>query len=136
MNMTGIVSIVFGVMIVCTRAPLVFAPASALGWFKAIVESNRGIRLMVSAMLPLGLMMMWAGASESSGLAGVLFIIGCFISVALVLIFMFPTGYGMFALAVLPATESESAFVGWRVVGLVAICIGGLFIYAGAQEMI
>lgn len=72
MSAVGIVSIAVGVVTVCGRIPLVVAPAATLRWFKGMIMTNGRIRVLGAFVLLLGATMVWAGASEDSGLAAIL----------------------------------------------------------------
>ena len=70
MSAVGVVSIALGIIVVCSRAPLVVAPAPTLLWWQGMFSTNSRVRVFGGAMLPLGATMIWAGSSEGSGLAG------------------------------------------------------------------
>jgi len=131
----GVVSIVLGIVLVCSRGALLVAPAATLRWFEGLIATNAGTRALGAVALALGAVTVWAGASEDTGLATVLSVIGWaivgFSAFALVL---FPSVYQDLARALLPASESEDT-TGWRVVGLAGVAIGGLLIYFGALAL-
>jgi hypothetical protein len=131
----GVVSIVFGVVLVCSRGALLLAPAATLGWFERVIETDGRIRALGAVALMLGTPMVWAGASERSGLAMVLFVVGWVVigssTLALVL---FPDAYRSIAEAVLPSDTDED-LIGWRLLGLLGVFIGGLLIYYGALAL-
>lgn len=135
MSEIGVVSIVFGVVLVCSRGALLLAPAATLGWFERVIETDGRIRALGAVALMLGTPMVWAGASERSGLAMVLFVVGWVVigssTLALVL---FPDAYRSIAEAVLPSDTDED-LIGWRLLGLLGVFIGGLLIYYGALAL-
>lgn len=127
----GIVSIVLGLSIAISRAFLVVAPAATLRWFAERISTEARTRAFGASMLILPAAMIWAGASEDSGLAGVLLIFGLFILFAIVgWLWAFPRSYMEFCGAFLPHDENSS-MVGWRVLGLLGVAIGLVFIYYG-----
>lgn len=137
MSEVGVVSIVVGVIVVCGRGALLVAPAATLRWFGGVIATNCGTRALGAIALTLGAAMVWAGASEHSGLATVLSVVGWIIvgisSLALVL---FPGPYRAIAEAVLPsAADADADLLGWRIVGLLGISVGAILIYFGAVAL-
>ena len=63
MSEVGIVSIVLGVVVVCSRGALLVAPAATLRWFEGVVATNGRTRALGAVALTLGASMTWAGAS-------------------------------------------------------------------------
>ena len=64
MSALGIVSIAVGVLGVCYGGFLFVAPAALMRWFKGTATTNGRTRTFGAFMLPLGVAMIWAGASE------------------------------------------------------------------------
>jgi hypothetical protein len=131
----GVASIVFGVVMVCSRGPLLLAPAATLGWFERLIETNGRIRALGAVALMLGTAMVWAGASEHGGLATILLVIGwAVIGSSTLALVLFPATYRSIAEAVLPSDTDED-LIGWRFLGLLGVIIGGLLIYYGALAL-
>jgi len=133
----GVVSIVVGVVVVCGRGALLVAPAASLHWFEGVIATNRGTRALGTFVLTLGAAMVWAGASEQSGLATVLSVVGwVVVGIGALALVLFPGVYRAIAEAVLPsAADADADLIGWRVVGLLGVSIGGLLIYYGAVAL-
>ena len=137
MSEVGVVSIVVGVVEVCSRGALIVAPAATLHRFERVIATKGGTRALGAFALTLGATMVWAGASEHSGLATILSVVGWVIvgTSALGLV-LFPGVYRALAEAVLPsAADPDADLIGWRVVGLLGVSIGGLLIYFGALAL-
>jgi hypothetical protein len=131
----GVASIVFGVVMVCSRGPLLLAPAATLGWFERLIETDGRIRALGAVTLMLGTAMAWAGASERSGLAMILFVIGwAVIGSSTLALVLFPDAYRSIAEAVLPSDTDED-LIGWRLLGLLGVFVGVLMIYYGALAL-
>lgn len=135
MNAVGIVSIVLGVLILFSRGPSLVAPARFLAWFRNLVSTNRGLRRLGAPILVLGLTMIWAGASEESGLANVLVIVGfAFVGTSMVLLLLFPSAYRAMIESLIP--EDTSGVLNFiRLKGLVGTIIGVFFVYYGALAL-
>lgn len=135
MNRVAIVSIVLGIIVVCSRGALLLAPATTLGWFEGLIATDCRIRALGALTLTLGATMAWVGASELTGLATILRLGGwaivAFSTPALV---MFPTAYRAIAVSVLPSS-SDSDLAGWRLLGLIGVILGGLLIYFGVLAL-
>jgi uncharacterized protein YjeT (DUF2065 family) len=79
--------------------------------------------------------MIWAGASEESGLANVLVIVGfAFAGTSMVLLLLFPSAYRAMIESLIP--EDTSGVLNFiRLKGLVGTIIGVFFIYYGALAL-
>jgi hypothetical protein len=131
----GVVSIVIGVVVVCGRAALLVAPAATLQRFEGVIATDGGTRALGAFVLTLGAAMVWAGASEHSGLATVLSAVGwVVVGIGTLALVLFPAVYRTIAKAVLPSA-ADSDLIGWRFVGLLGVSIGGLLIYFGAVAL-
>ena len=74
-------------------------------------------------------------ASEPSGLATVLSGVGwAVVGISTLALVLFPAAYRAIAEAVLPST-ADADLIGWRLVGLLGVSIGGLLIYFGALAL-
>ena len=135
MSALGIVTITLGVLVVCGRGTLLVAPALTLRWFKETVASDHRLRTLGASFVPLGAAMVWAGASEYSGLATFLTVFGWGIlgNSTLVLV-LFPGIYRAIATPFLPSDTSGSLFL-WRFRGLAGTIAGVLIIYFGTLAL-
>jgi hypothetical protein len=131
----GIVSITLGVIVVCGRGALLVAPAATLHWFERAIATNGRTRAFGGLVLILGAAMVWAGAPAHTGLATVLSVVGWVIlGIGTLALVLFPAVYRSIAEALLPSTE-DADLIGWRLVGLLGVGIGGLLIYFGALAL-
>ena len=135
MSEVGAVSIVLGVVVVCSRGALLVAPAATLRWFEGVIGSNTRTRALGAVMLTLGASMAWAGASEHSGLATILSVVGwAVVGISTLALVLFPSVYRAIAEAVLPS-DANPDLLGWRMLGLAGVIVGGLLIYFGALAL-
>ena len=135
MSAVGIVSIAVGVFSVCARFYTLVAPAATLLWLKKITRTNASIRKMGATGLALGGAMIWAGASEETGLAGVLLFFGWAIAgMCTTLLVVFPGGYRAIIDRALSVEESDF-LIFLRGRSVVGIIIGALLIYFGARAL-
>ena len=127
MSTAGIVCIVFGALIVITRGLIVVAPATTLRWVKDLISTETRVRTIGLSALVLPALMIWAGASEDTVLAGVLLIFGLFfLLVTIPWLVFFPRSYMEIANFFLP-----SNLMGWRVLGLLGAIVGLVLVYFG-----
>jgi len=135
MSAVGIVSIAVGLLIMVSRGLLVLAPAATLRWFGGIIQSEANTRIFGTCVLLVAAPMIWAGASEPSGLATVLFIFGVFIVVvSLPALVFFPRAYMAIADGFLPA-DSDTGLFAWRMLGLAGVVIGAALFMAGLHAL-
>jgi hypothetical protein len=137
MSRVAVVSIVLGVVVVCSRGALLVAPAVTLGWFEALIATDGRIRALGAFALTLGATMAWAGTSEYTGLATILRLGGwAIVAFSTPTLVLFPTAYRAIADSVLPSSsDSDSDLAGWRLLGLIGVILGGLLIYFGALAL-
>lgn len=104
-------------------------------WFKGVISTNGRLRAMGAVMLTLGATLIWAGASEESGLASVLSVVGwALVVIATLALLLFPAAYRAVANSFLPS-EPSGSLTAWRIRGLIGVIIGVLLIYFGALSL-
>ena len=132
MSAVGILTIALGVLVVCGRVPLLLAPEATLRWFKETIASDNRLRTLGAFLVTLGAAMVWVGASEDSGLATFLTVIGWgILGVSALALVLFPGVYRAMADPFLPSDTSGSLFL-WRFAGLAGMAVGVLIVYFGA----
>jgi hypothetical protein len=131
MSSAGIVCIIFGFLIVIYCGLIVVAPAITLRWNKDMISTETRVRTLGLYALVLPALLIWAGASEDSGLANVLLIIGLFyLLVAIPWLVFFPRSYMEFANPLLP-----SNLMVWRVLGLLSAIVGLVLVRIGLSAL-
>ena len=135
MSAVGIVTIALGILVVCRRGALLVAPEAALGWFKETIASNGRLRTLGAFLMALGAVMVWASASEDSGLGTFLTIFGWgILVVSALLLVLFPGVYRAIANPFMPS--DTSGFFLWRFAGLGGtLLVGVLIIYFGVLAL-
>jgi hypothetical protein len=130
----GIVSIVVGVIMLCSRGALLVAPRATLRWFGWMIETNGRTRALGAVVLALGAVMAWAGAGADGGLATLLYVVGWVVAVFGTFgLLVFPSVYRSIGEALLPSDGED--LTGWRGIGLVGVVIGAALIYYGALAL-
>jgi len=134
MSAVGIVTIALGVLVVCGRGALLVAPEEALRWFKETIASNGRLRTLGAFLMALGAVMVWASASEDSGLGTFLTIFGWgILGISALLLVLFPGVYRAIANPFMPS--DTSGFFLWRFAGLGGTLVGVLIIYFGVLAL-
>ena len=143
MSALGIVSVAVGALGVCYGGFVFAAPAALLRWFKGMATTNGRTRTFGAFMLPLGVAMIWAGASAEgsfdlngqSTLAFILSLIGwAWVAVMTTALVLFP-GFFRALIHVFVPSELSGSLIGLRVLGLVRIAVSTSFIYFGALAL-
>lgn len=129
MNAVAIVSIVFGLLIIVTRGPLIFAPAQMKNVFLKIFQTPQRVRGVGIGMAVLGVAVLLA-LSESVGTLAVILSVVAWSMLIAALAFMAP--FPGAAKSFLDGTINLMSDGFLRVVGAIAVVIGILLIYAGA----
>lgn len=124
MSIAGAVATSLGILIICSRAPLLLFPALGLRWFREAIKTEGRTRLLGAIVVLIALPMIWSGVSESTGLSAALSIFGVFfIVVAIPALVLFPKTYMNIAEWILPGGSSNNLWA-WRIVGLIGVIIG------------
>ncbi len=135
MSTAGMVAMFLGVLIVCSRGPLLLIPASALRWFGEAIKTEGRTRVSGAIVVLIAVPMIWSGMSENTGLASVLFILGIFfLVVAIPALVLFPNVYMSLAISFVPDDFSGN-LLGWRLLGLVGVIIGFAIFMAGMDAL-
>ena len=134
MSVVGIVTIAFGLLVVCTRGPLAVAPAATLRRFRGLIATNRPTRILGAVVLILGAAMVWAGTTEDSSFASLLMVVGLWIGAAGALLVILPGGYRGLVRFFLPDV-AKGRLLGWRLLGVLGTSIGLLVIYIGVRAL-
>ena len=135
MSTVGIAAIILGIMIFIGRGALVIGPATTLNWFRKLLAKDLTVRLLGVGLVPLGAAMVWAGGTESTGLANIIVIFGwLIIAISAPLLVLFPAGYRFLADLFMP-DDVDGDLAGWRILGILGAAVGLAFIFAGASAL-
>ena len=126
--MTGlaIASIVVGMLVVATRAPLVFAPAETLAAFRTLIASDARLRALGALVSVLGLALALSAPQVEGSAAAVVGGLGWLMGAGAVLLIVLPRFYREMAQTVMDAIEGIAPVIGFLGVG-----IGVGFLYLG-----
>ncbi len=135
MNAVGIVCIVFGFIVAVSRGLLLVAPAATLRKFRTLISTTGGTRTLGVFALIIAAAMTWAGASQESGLAYFLLLLGIFTFVAcLPALVLFPRAFMALCDGLFPDASRTDLF-GWRVIGLLGLVIGSAVVIIGIDAL-
>jgi hypothetical protein len=135
MSTAGMVTMFLGVFIICTRAPLVLIPATALRWLGEAIKTERRTRVYGAIAALIAVPMIWAGTTENTELASVLFIFGVFFLVVSVSgLVLFPNVYMSLANSFIPEDLSGN-LIGWRIFGIASVLIGCAIFMIGMRGL-
>ncbi len=129
MSHLALVSIALGTIVIATRGPLVFAPASTLGTYRNLIRSNARVRVWGVFGILLGLAMISA-ASGSEGVGAWVIWIWGYLALAVCGLFLLPfaSAYRQVAEVFFGMLEDSDLV---RLLGAVAVAIGALLVYLG-----
>ena len=126
MSAVSVMSIVFGIIIIVGRAPLVFAPEATLRLIRKIISNKGTLRIVgiFTAVLGLALITSAWGVDQSAAL--ILYWLGWFIVFAAVVELIFTAFVQRIANSIWSMKNSTA-----RILGLCTIVVGAFFIYLG-----
>jgi len=129
MSHLAFVSIVFGVLIIIARGPLLVAPANTLEVYRSLIRSNARVRVLGLCGVLLGLAMIAAASSSDGTGAWVIWVWGwVVVSMSGLFALPFASAYRRFAEVLLGLMENSDLP---RPVGAIATALGALLIYLG-----
>ncbi|MGI9324128.1 MAG: hypothetical protein ACR2PZ_02835 [Pseudomonadales bacterium] len=135
MSNVGIVAMIFGALIVCSRGPLLLAPVATLHWFSKAIETRTRTRVLGAFVVALAASMAWAGASQGDTLESLMFIFGVLMLLFVIpALLLFPSVYMSLASSFIPDDPSGFLF-GWRMLGLVSVIIGAAIFMIGRDAL-
>ena len=123
MSAVSVMSIIFGIVIIVGRAPLVVAPGATLQLIRRIIN-NKGSLGIFTAVLGLALIAAAWNADQSAAL--ILSWLGWLIFCAALVELIFTAFVQRIAISIWSMKNTTA-----RIVGLVAVIIGAFFIYLG-----
>ncbi len=135
MTSTAIMSVVFGLLIVCIRGlPWLLTPVGAMGIFRKLTDGPREVRIWGSLGIVLGLSMVLSAQGPDTAAEKLIFYLGWYFLVVCPLFFLaFPAVVQVIA-RVFDELLSDSNTV-LRSVGLIGVGVGGFFVYLGISVL-
>jgi uncharacterized protein YjeT (DUF2065 family) len=126
MSAVSVMSIIFGIIIIVGRAPLVFAPGATLRLVRRIINNKGTLRIVgvFSAVLGMAMIATAWGVDQSAVL--ILSWLGWLIFCAALVELIFTAFVQKIAIAIWSMKNTTA-----RILGLVAVVIGAFFIYLG-----
>lgn len=132
MNPLAAASIFFGLMLIATRAPFIFAPQAARKFWLRQLASPARVRLMGLFTAAIGAAMVMA--AQGSYRLEVLVVLGTgwgLILLAVFVLLIFASAFSAIARDVFGAIEDPFL----RGMGAIATLVGAMFIYMGVMEL-
>lgn len=131
----GLASIAFGLVVIATRGSMLFVPAATLRWTHSVLAEDAKRQRVGAGLVGLGGLMIFAGWSQDSLLATVVLVFGIgtvlFAAVGLLVV---PKGLSNVRQTLEPNVPIGTT-MGWRLLGLGGLTIGGLFVYGGLRSL-
>jgi uncharacterized protein YjeT (DUF2065 family) len=126
MSAVSVMSIIFGIVIILGRAPLVLAPDAALRLIRRIINNKGTLRIVGIFTAVLGVALIAAAWDVRQSAALILYWLGWLLFFAALVELIFTAFVQKIAIAIWSMKNSTA-----RLLGLVAVVIGAFFIYLG-----
>ena len=128
MSTVSLMSIIFGILIIVGRAPLIFAPDAALRLIKRIINDKGTLRIVGIVTAVLGMALIASAWNVRQSAAIILYWLGWFMFFAALVELIFTAFVQRIAISIWSMKNSTA-----RILGLVAVVIGAFFIYLGLE---
>ncbi len=117
----------FGVLIIATRAPLIFAPEATLTFYRKVLESLSNIRVLGVALVGMGMALVASAESSQGAAASLANTVGWVIaSASLLFLIILPNLYRAAAETVLDMLADVA-----RPLGVLAVAVGLGIVWLG-----
>lgn len=126
MSAVSVMSIIFGIVIIFTRAPLIVAPEATLRLVRRIINDKGSLRIVGVFTGVLGLALIASAWNADQTIALILYWLGWLIFCAALAELIFTAFVQRIAISIWSMRNSTA-----RILGLVAVIIGAFFIYLG-----
>ena len=127
MSSLALISVIYGILIVANRLPLVLTPKTTTEFYQKLLVNNAGIRIMGVLGTLLGLVMIISAWRSDQSAALIVFVFGWFVSVVSVgLMLVFTSTYKKISEVFLDLDPAVLRVFGAFVtgIGVVFICLG------------
>jgi uncharacterized protein YjeT (DUF2065 family) len=126
MSAVSVMSIIFGIVIILGRAPLVFAPGAALRLVRRTINNKGTLRIVGIFTAVLGLTLIAAAWDVHQSAALILYWLGWLIFCAALVELIFTAFVQRITISIWSMNNTTA-----RILGIVAVVIGAFFIYLG-----
>ncbi|MHC4790965.1 MAG: hypothetical protein ACYS8Y_05955 [Planctomycetota bacterium] len=126
MSNLALISIIFGILIIVGRVPLVFAPDTALKFIRRVINKNIILRIVAIPTALLGSAMIISAWGSDQSTALIILLLGSFIAFMAVLELFFTSFIQRIANHIWNMDNLKA-----RILGLFSVVIGAFFIYLG-----
>jgi len=126
MNAVSVMSIIFGIVIILGRAPLVFAPGATLRLIRRIINNKGTLRIVGIFTAVLGVALIAAAWDVRQSAALILYWLGWLLFFAALVELIFTAFVQRIAISIWSMKNSTA-----RILGVFAVIIGAFFIYLG-----
>jgi uncharacterized protein YjeT (DUF2065 family) len=126
MNAVSVMSIIFGIVIILGRAPLVFAPGATLRLIRRIINNKGTLRIVGIFTAVLGVALIAAAWDVRQSAALILYWLGWLLFFAALVELIFTAFVQRIAIAIWSMKNSTA-----RILGVFAVIIGAFFLSLG-----
>lgn len=128
MSAVSVMSIIFGIIIIVGRAPLVVAPEATLRLVRRIINNKGTLRIVGVFTAVLGIALIASAWDVRQSAALILYWLGWVLFFAAIVELIFTAFVQRIAISIWSMKHSTA-----RILGLVAVVIGAFFIYLGLE---
>jgi uncharacterized protein YjeT (DUF2065 family) len=135
MDGLAVVSIVFGVLVIVFRGPLIFAPGRTIDFYRRLIATDTRVRIIGVPIAVIGLSMIGLAWDSTETAPRVLFGFGWFLAVGAAVLLGLSSRWRRMAESFMVLMRDGMDPMVLRFIGVVAVAIGALFVYLGLEVL-
>jgi uncharacterized protein YjeT (DUF2065 family) len=129
MSALGLFLVIFGVAIILTRGPLIFAPLATQKYALRLLETDARIRMLGVVAAALSVWLFYVASVEIAAVADTVLFIGVVVAAAAFFYIAFPKPMGDLVRAIVSSFNAPLL----RILGVIAVALGVLIAGYGAS---
>jgi hypothetical protein len=133
MNGLAVVTILFGVLVIVIRSPLIFAPERTIDFYGRLVATDTRVRLIGVILAVFGLSMIGFAWGSTGTASRFLLGFGWFLGFGAAVLLGFTSRWRGFAESFMGLMRDGMDALVLRAIGAIAVAVGALFVYLGLE---
>ena len=131
MNTLPVISVIFGIVLILGRAPLLFRPVAMQGFIRGIIGNATKLRLMGTIVLLAGVCMIIVALTIEKSYPEIVLALGCLFTLVAAVFLLTTAATRKLAVRIWSMSPGQA-----RLLGLISVLFGAYLIYLGLEEIL